>query len=182
MTKSRMLYFSVLVSAFLLSGGCATQYQLPTSEPHAKVRFITTTGGAKRVLIFENDKCEKGEIGGQIAVVGGLGFTTEDNKLKMYDPPTKSLRVREREISANKAIVVAFSIDPSGYTAPIGSCPVSVIFVPKENRQYEVVHTYSMGMCGAAVVELMKTPDGEISRIREPSARVLERPCSYSDL
>lgn len=138
-----------LLSFFVVS--CATQYQLPPGQPTAKVRFITTTPGIKRVLVFGDDKCTKGLAGnGQIAIVGGMGgYQPEVSKLNMYDPPKPTTRLKEREVRADKSLTISFTTDgaeaggnyglvPTLAYDQLGKCAVAVSFVPKQGHQYEV--------------------------------------------
>jgi len=186
--KCRILAALLLASAGVT--GCAVRYQLPDGEPRAKVRFMTTTWAVKRVLLFEEDGCEKGPRGGQITTVGGWGASGETSKLQMADAPEKSIRVKEREIPANKTIYVAFAVSAKPVSGAVpeyvrlatGGCSVTVSFLPKEGREYEVVHTYERAECGATVMELVKSADGSVRRIAEPTARIYERQCSYRDL
>lgn len=185
----------MLTILLALLAACAVPYKLPENAPLAKVRFITADGGLKRIFVFANENCERGEFGGQLAVIGGWGSSGEISQLNMYDKREQSIRIAEREVHADQRLYFSFhesytipyySYGPNGlYTNYALSttylCNVTLSFIPKQDHQYEVVQIMSGRMkCDASVAELVKLSNGTVIRRPEETVVINEKECRYN--
>ena len=161
-------YYRLTILLASLSG-CTVPYKPPENAPLTKVRFITADGGLKCIFVFANENCERGEFGGQLAVIGGWGSSGETNRLNMYGAREQNIRIAEREVQAGQRFYFAFhesftipqASTPNMYYTNTYSCNVTLSFIPKQDHQYEVLQTMSGFMnCDASVAELVKMPDG----------------------
>ena len=185
----RDIQYYMLTILLLLLTACTVPYKLPENAPLAKVRFITADGGLKRIFVFANENCERGEFGGQLAIIGGWGSSGEISRLNMYDKREQSIRIAEREVHAGQRFYFAFhesftipqASTPNMYYTKTYSCNVTLSFIPKQDHQYEVLQTMSGFMnCDASVAELVKMPDGTVTRMPEKTVVINEKECSYN--
>ena len=178
-----MKIFTVVSLICITLAGCTFAYKLPDSSRNvAKVRFIAPEVGSKGIMsvsvyALKDDKCngttKLRQLGGLTNQLGSI--SSEDTDIGMWKEPGKTygknLYVEVPVVAEerfNFAILVSYVN---------GSCKVTLSFLPKTDRQYEVEHFTAGRQCNATITEM--TREGEqILMSKEPTGQRNQQVCT----
>lgn len=173
----------IVISLFASLVGCTFAYKPPDASRNvAKVRFIAPEVGSKGILsvsvyAFKDDKCsgttKLRQLGGLTNQLGSI--SSEETDIGMWKEPGtnygKNLYVEVPVVAEerfNFAILVSYVN---------ASCKVTLSFLPKADRQYEVKHFTAGRQCNATISEM--TREGEqILMSKEPTGQRNQQVCT----
>ena len=177
-----MKRFAVLSLLCITLAGCTFAYKPPDPGRNvAKVRFFAPEVGSKGILsvsvyAFTDDKCsgttKLRQLGGPNLV---FSIPSKDTDIGMWkDPETnyeKNLYV-EVPVAAEERFNFAFLVSYVN-----ASCKVTLSFLPKPNRQYEVTHFTTGRQCNATISEITRERE-HIHMSSEPSGHRNQQTCT----
>lgn len=174
----------VVVSLLASLVGCTFAYKPPDASRNvARVRFFAPEVGSRGILsvsvyAFKDDKCDGTtklrQLGGLTNQLGSI--SSEDTDIGMgKDPGTRYEKNLYVEVPVMAEERFNFAIRVSYVNA---SCKVTLSFLPRTDRQYEVKHFTAGRQCDATISEM--TREGEqILMSKELSGQKNRQACTH---
>lgn len=186
--------FFIPIAAILIGtmSGCATRYNVPTSEDRARLRIVVDRPADTHLSLaaaFGGPGCEENG-GGRLAAFSGNPNSTGGFRKSLGMPGGDSIPPNLRhefELPAGKPFTFIIQqsrdtgkVDVIGSTMVVGrkECAVTTSFTPAPNEQYEAHYSFSLeaGRCVVRLSQLIERDNGLV-RVPYPMETLS---CKYS--
>jgi hypothetical protein len=188
------LLHALPVVALVALMGCETYYKKPESTHTARVRF-TGASSNHTILVtqYMSSKCDLGESGGIMGVVGGINrdplgnvppYIKEAGNTQQMIGYSESAGVLpiERVVAADRDFIFTIyrMVDIRLETPYIKTktCTVTYQLTPQPGEQYEIAYSEDTHSCRADAAKLQLASNVAVKRWPEPSFRKAPQQCS----